>query len=210
VNKEDYNNNVFINCPFDDTYTSHFHTIVYAIIRCGFTPRCAFEHDDGSEIRLEKLFRLIKQCKYGVHDISNTTLDIKSCYPRFNMPFELGVFLGAKKYGNAEQKRKNILVFEKQKFSSKIYLSDLNGIDPKSHEINNEIDNYTIIRHIRSWLHTASLRKIPSHAVIQNEFEIFYTKTLPSILKTQKVHIETLTFNDYCLIVEEWLSTKII
>ena len=114
---ESYNDNIFINCPFDSDYKLFFNGTVFTIIRCGFIPRCAFEHDDASVNRIDKLYKLIEECKYGIHDISHVVLDIDNGYPRFNMPFELGLFLGAKRFGNSEQKRKNILIFENSQIS---------------------------------------------------------------------------------------------
>lgn len=200
---ESYNDNIFINCPFDSDYKLFFNGIVFTIIRCGFIPRCAFEHDDASVNRIDKLYKLIEECKYGIHDISHVVLDIDNGYPRFNMPFELGLFLGAKRFGNSEQKRKNILIFENKKFSSKIYLSDLNGIDPKSH--NNSINK--LIEQIRNWL-VLSGRKLPGPLVIQKEFSDFSEKILPSIAKLEGLQLDNLAFKDYCLFVEEWLSSK--
>ena len=34
---------VFINCPFSADYAQKFNAIVFAVIRSGFTPRCARE-----------------------------------------------------------------------------------------------------------------------------------------------------------------------
>jgi hypothetical protein len=199
---ESYNDNIFINCPFDNDYKSFLDGIVFTIIRCGFIPRCAFEHDDASVNRIDKLYKLIEECKYGIHDISHIALDVDSGYPRFNMPFELGLFLGAKRFGNNEQKRKNILIFENKKFSSKIYLSDLNGIDPKAH--NNNINK--LIDQIRNWL-VLSGRRLPGPLVIQKEFAVFTEKILPEIAKLEGLQLDNLAFKDYCLFVEEWLSS---
>ncbi len=199
---ESYNDNIFINCPFDNNYKLFFNGLVFTIIRCGFIPRCAFEHDDASVNRIDKLYKLIEECKYGIHDISYVALDVDSGYPRFNMPFELGLFLGAKRFGNNEQKRKNILIFENKKFSSKIYLSDLNGIDPKAH--NNNINK--LIEQIRNWL-VLSGRKLPGPLVIQKEFADFTEKILPEIAKLEGLQLDNLAFKDYCLFVEEWLSS---
>ncbi len=200
--KEGYSENIFINCPFDVKYQPLFYTQVFTIIRCGFIPRCAFEHDDASVNRIDKLYHLIEECKYGIHDISYTHLDEESNYPRFNMPFELGLFLGAKRFGTEEQKRKNTLIFESKKFSSKIYLSDLNGIDPKAHN-NNPLK---IIEQIRNWL-LLSGRKLPGPEIIKREFTEFNT-SLPTSLSLQGLQLSDLTFKDYCVSVEEWLSLK--
>lgn len=90
---------VFINCPFSPDYSEFFQAIVFAVVRSGYTPRCARENDDGGEVRIEKICRIIRECRYGVHDISNTELDAASGLPRFNMPLELGLFLGARNFG---------------------------------------------------------------------------------------------------------------
>lgn len=58
---------VFINCLFDDTYKPTFEAILFAVYYLGFAARCALEIDDASELRLEKIMRLIGQCAYGVH-----------------------------------------------------------------------------------------------------------------------------------------------
>lgn len=73
---------VFINCPFDRKYQKYFDATVFAIIRCGFTARCAREIDDGGGPRIEKIMSLIEECPYGIHDISRTELDSKSRLPR--------------------------------------------------------------------------------------------------------------------------------
>lgn len=57
------------------------------------------ELDDGGQTRIDKLYGLIGECRYGIHDLSRTELDDVNQLPRFNMPLELGLFLGAKRYG---------------------------------------------------------------------------------------------------------------
>ncbi len=46
----DYNNNVFINCPFDSDYKHLFDAMVFAIHDCGFIARCTLEEEDASEV----------------------------------------------------------------------------------------------------------------------------------------------------------------
>src|ERR1700730_7420898 len=92
---------VFINCPFDAEYRLFFWATVFVILRSGFQARCALETDDSSENRFEEICKIISDCRYGIHDICRRTeLDPKSTLPRFNMPLELGLFLGAKRFGN--------------------------------------------------------------------------------------------------------------
>jgi hypothetical protein len=93
MSKNNYLNNVFINCPFDSDYLELRNALVFTIFDCGFIPRCALEEDDGGMVRFEKIKQIIKESKFGIHDLSRTELDIENYLPRFNMPLELGVFI---------------------------------------------------------------------------------------------------------------------
>ena len=43
-----YDRNVFINCPFDDSYEPIFRGLVFTVFECGLVPRCAKEaYDSG-------------------------------------------------------------------------------------------------------------------------------------------------------------------
>lgn len=199
-----YNDNVFVNCPFDAEYTQLLQVIIYTVYHCGFVPQSALGEDDATDNRLDKIIRIIENCRYGIHDISRIELN-SAGLPRFNMPFELGIFFGAKRLGDNEQRNKNALVFEKVKFSYQQYISDLNGIDTKAH--NN--DPNIIIRDIRNWLATASRRKtIPGYNVIKQEYNEFKLK-LPEIVKIAGLDIDDIPFNDYCKIVEEAVKRKL-
>ena len=88
------------NCP------NFSNAIVFAIHDCSFVARSAQETEDGSQVRIDKIYRIIAECRYGIHDLSRTELDEDTRLPRFNMPLELGVFLGAKRYGEKNQQKK--------------------------------------------------------------------------------------------------------
>jgi hypothetical protein len=60
--------------------------------------------------------------------------DRKSKLPRFNMPLELGVFLGASELGDKKQKKKRCLILDKKKYRYQKFISDLAGHDIESHE----------------------------------------------------------------------------
>lgn len=105
-----YYQNVFINCPFDKQYEPLFQAITFTVYFCGFLPKCALSEDDGSQLRLKKILLLIEDCKYGIHDISRTELDEVNNLPRFNMPFEMGLFFACKEFGNKTHKNKIALV----------------------------------------------------------------------------------------------------
>jgi hypothetical protein len=88
--KNKINKNVFINCSFDNLYENLFDAILFLVYFCGCKPRCALETDNGFQIRLGKIFSIIKDCDLGIHDISRTDLNM-NLLTRFNIPFEFGI-----------------------------------------------------------------------------------------------------------------------
>ena len=86
--------------------------IAFVLKACGYTPRCALETDNAAEVRVEKILRIIGECGLSIHDISRTEVDGQSKLPRFNMPFELGLFLGAARLGGRRQQRKSALILD--------------------------------------------------------------------------------------------------
>lgn len=199
-----YEDAVFINCPFDDAYVPLLRAIVFTVMRCGFVCRSAMEEDNGLQNRLDKIQRIIAQCKYGVHDISRTDLNANDL-PRFNMPFELGLFFGAHRFGNLKQRSKNALIFDVERFRYQAFISDLNGVDIKEHQNNPVI----VIQKLRNWLCIASGQK---HMVGYNMIIAAYKELcerFAAILKRLGMDNDNLTFNDFCLIVEEQLKQNI-
>lgn len=188
-----YNDSVFINCPFDEGYTEKLHAILFTIIRCGFSPKCALEETDGSNNRLDNIIKLIKKCRYSIHDLSRIELT-EDYFPRFNMPFELGLFMGIKSMSNV--KRKQALILEKTKYEYQKFISDLSGIDTQAH--NDKIE--LIIKVIRNWLNSCSKREnIPTAQKIEKEFKQFYYYDLP-VLKEKESMDDDLSFYDYVYI----------
>lgn len=201
----DYNDNVFINCPFDNDFLDIFHAKVFAIFDCGFRARCALEVNDGGDVRIHKITRIIQQCKYGIHDISRTELCKDTNLPRFNMPLELGLFLGAKKYGDETQKKKSCLITDKDKYRYQIFISDIAGQDIECHK--NCIE--TTIKIVRDWLSTTSRRRtIPGGKAIFSRYEDF-RKDLPTLCKKAQIDEDELTYNDFSTFVSIWLEERI-
>ena len=199
-----YNDNVFLNCPFDPDYKQLFDAMVFAIHDCGFIPRCALEEEDASQVRIDKIYNIIADCRYGIHDISRTELDKVSGLPRFNMPLELGVFLGAKKFGINKQKRKNCLILDKAQYRYQEFISDIAGQDIQAHNNNPE----GIITVVRNWIRTASKRQtIPSGSIIWGRYQEFM-EDLPQLAQEHQLKVEELIFNDYTLVITRWLRTR--
>jgi len=65
-----FEQNVFINCPFDDSYLPLLRPILFTVIYLGFTPRIALERLDSGEPRINKIISLIEDSKYAIHDLS--------------------------------------------------------------------------------------------------------------------------------------------
>ncbi len=199
-----YNDNVFINCPFDSAYKPLRDAMVFAIYDCGFIVRCALEEEDASQVRIDNIYNIIMNCRYGIHDISRIQLDPTSGFPRFNMPLELGIFLGAKKFGVEEQKRKKCLILDTEPYRYQQFISDIAGQDIQAHNDTRE----TIVKVVRNWLRNASRRQnIPAGSIIWERYQDFM-KNLPQIAQEERLVAEELIFNDYTQLLVQWLKTK--
>ena len=200
-----YSDNVFLNCPFDSAYKQLFDAMVFAVHDCGFIARCALEEEDASQVRIDKIYNIIAGCRYGIHDISRTELDEISDLPRFNMPLELGVFLGAKRFGINEQKRENCLILDKEQYRYQKFISDIAGQDIQAHNNNSE----EIVTVVRNWLRNTSKRQtIPSGSIIWERYQKF-RQELSQIAQAFQLEVEELIFNDYTFVLAEWLKTQV-
>lgn len=192
---------VFINCPFDDDYQPVFRAIVFAIRACGLNPRCALEIDDGAEVRVEKIIRIMRGCPLSVHDISRTTLDRSSKLPRFNMPFELGLFIGL---ARGAGKRRPSLILDTERYRYQQFISDIAGQDIRAHAG----DPLRAITHIRDWLNTL----FPSERLMGGQaFGKLYqqfTADLPKSLKASRLTDDELTFVDWSWLIADWLNVN--
>ena len=201
---QNYSDNVFINCPFDGDYKDIFHAVVFAISDCGFIPRCALENPTTNDVRINKIIKMIKECKYAVHDISRTELDRVNKLPRFNMPLELGIFIGCEKYLDEE---KSYIVLDKEKYRYQKFISDISGQDIRSHNNNHKL----AIKNVREYLFHKSTRKtIPSGDKINKRF-ISFNKKLPSICKSKDIDwdYKQLNFMEYYHCIKAWLNSNV-
>ena len=193
---------VFVNCAFDLGFQPIFHGIVFAIIRSGFRARCALETQDGAETRFAKIQQIIEQCRYGIHDISRTESDGTPPLPRFNMPLELGVFLGAKRYGDARQKRKRALILDREQYRYQRLISDIAGQDIVSHN-GNPAD---AIAAVTTWLRQQSrVTSIPGGQAVATEYALFQ-QDLPAILAARMLNVSEMTFGDFSAIAAAWIT----
>lgn len=202
--KTDYASSVFINCPFDSAYRPLLFAKVFAVFDCGYLPRCSQEIEDAGEVRIERIKNIIRECKFGVHDISRVEVDGNPPLPRFNMPFELGLFVGARYYGAGDQGKKLCLILDAEKYRYQRSLSDIAGHDIQEHGNSPEV----AIKKIRNWLQNATKRTtIPGAHIIVGRYRQFMGE-LPGICVELGYRQEDLLFNEFARIVEMWLKKK--
>jgi len=194
---------VFINCPFSDDYAHFFNAFVYTVVRSGFTPRCARESDDAGEVRYEKICNIIRDCRLGIHDLSMTEIDGVTRLPRFNMPFELGLFLGASKFGG-RQSRRQTLILDRAQFRYRDFLSDIAGQDVRQH---GGVPSRAI-ECVAAWLRDKSNDpNIPGGRAIADEFARFFG-ALPRIAAAKHLEMDELTFRDFWSAAAEWIAAE--
>lgn len=106
--------------------------LVFAVSVCRLRPHCVLEVNNGGTTRIDKIVTLIRDCRWGIHDISRTELNAQGL-PRFNMPLELGPFLDAHRFGDASQREKSCLVLDREPFRFQTFISDVAGQDIVPH-----------------------------------------------------------------------------
>jgi hypothetical protein len=199
-----YEQNVFVNCPFDHEYREMMHAIVFSVHDCGLVARSALEISDSSQVRIDRILTLIEECQFGIHDISRTELDPAHQLPRFNMPLELGLFLGAKRFGPGRQKEKNCVIMDTERYRFQRFCSDIAGQDIKAHAG----DPFAAIPMIRDWIRDATRGSgsiMPGGRRMVDRFRSFRA-ALPSMCDLVGIHEEELIFNDYTTLAASWLK----
>lgn len=191
---------VFINCPFDTKYRPLMRALVFAVHDCGFRARSALEVEDSGEVRVQKILRIIGESPYGIHDISRVDTDA----PRFNMPLELGLFLGAKAFGAADQQTKRCIVLDEEPYRYQKYCSDIAGQDVRAHGGKPVL----AIEIVRNWLSTTPAAQgavIPSGSVIAKRYRMFRA-ALPNGCAKLQLNPRRLTFADDVALIVAWLQ----
>lgn len=194
-----YEKSIFINCPFDAQYSPLFEALLFTLLICGFQPHCALEVNDGNN-RLEKIFDIMDKCKFAFHDLSRTELDRDNNLPRFNMPLELGMFLGIREYGSTRNKGRVAVVFDKEKFRYQKFISDISGIDIEAHENKPE----KLIINLRKVLNTNTSKGLKGHDFIIGQYKL-YEKKKNQIIKNLELD-DSLEYKDQVKIMTKFLN----
>lgn len=196
-----FSDHVFINCPFDQDYWPLFEALVFTVVDSGFVPRCALEEPDSGEVRVRRIQGIISTSRYSIHDISR--VELSPTYPRFNMPFELGLDLGCRRFGRGQVTRKRCLVLDKEQYRYQEFISDIAGQDIRAHGGSPD----TLINVVRNWLKAVSGRKtIPGPQLIKKHFANF-SEILPEYCDRLHLDRNDIQFVEYVTMAEEWIKS---
>jgi hypothetical protein len=200
-----FENNVFINCPFDNEYFTLLRPLLFTIIYCGYNPRIALERFDSAEIRLDKIKQLIDESILSIHDLSKIKSTKKNEYYRLNMPFEIGLDLGCKLYhSDTKYRNKRSLILEKEKYSYQKALSDISNSDVKCHSGEPE----ELVFEVRNWFSELGCQNLVSGSTIWDDYNFFYTDFYDKRTKQgfRDKDIDKMPIREFTTFIEAWLS----
>jgi hypothetical protein len=195
---------VFINCPFDDAYRPLLRAACFALLACGYRPRCALDDSDSGRLRFPAILDMIAGCDLSIHDISRVEIDPVSNLPRFNMALELGADLALRLRGPKFHRSRRTLVLDAEPHRYDQTLSDISGMDIAIHHNQRNL----MIRQVRDWLNTAhaAVRPLPGGSALIEDHEEFLDLA-PAIISNLRLEdSDALTHADYLYVVEEALA----
>lgn len=129
-------------------------------------------------------------------------LDARTELPRFNMPFELELFIGCRDFSTeADQKSKEFLVLDAEPWRFRKSVSDLAGFDIESHDSSAE----KIIKLVRDWLANALNKKLYGAVKIQTEF-LDFERLLPNIASDLASTTDQIGYTDLCHMIKKWIA----
>lgn len=149
---------------------------------------------------------IISECKYSIHDLSHTELDVATGLPRFNMPFELGLDFGCKRFGNSNQNGKISLVLDIEEHRYEAFISDVKGQDITARG-NTVLE---VIEVVRDWLRNELDPRvviIPSGENIHKRY-LDFQLALPTICARLRWNPNNLKFADFSFAVATWIEAN--
>ena len=145
---------------------------------------------------------MIGECELGIHDLSR--VDTQGQLPRFNMPLELGLFLGAQKFGNKNDRRKACLILEGERYQYQRFISDLAGVDPAAH-LNQPEEAVGAVRKFLSAHWTGT--NVPGKNRILELYHDFIGE-LPGLLQAVNQDRESITFAEFRDYVRKYVAQQ--
>jgi len=198
-----FERNVFINCPFDDTYSELLKAMIFTLLYVDLEPKLS-ETISSGHMRIEEIKKLIGQSRLSIHDISRNAAVSAGDLPRFNMPYELGIDVGCQSFGPGALKDKVCLIFDNKQYEYHKYMSDIGGQDIKMHKGEPE----ELIKKLWEWLVVILNEQLPSPNNLWNkflDFEVDFNVQLTSKGFTP-ADIAKLPFSYLISITKEWIT----
>lgn len=201
-----FETNVFINCPFDNDYKSLLRPILFCVYRLGFQPRIASERLDGNEPRIEKIIELIEDSKYAIHDLSRIKARRAGELFRLNMPLELGIDLGCKRFKGAPWNDKKCLIMETERYRYQAALSDLSNSDIVAHG-NDPLEAFTAVR---DWLDQEARLDADGPARLWDQFTDFIADNDDDLIGRgfSRRDIDRLPISNLMRSMEAWVAAR--
>ncbi|MFC1986171.1 hypothetical protein ACFLWC_04170 [Chloroflexota bacterium] len=201
-----FSRSVFVNCPFDAQYRPLLWSLLFTILECDLEPRIASESSDSGTARIDKIKSLIKSCRYSIHDISRIEPVGANKLPRFNMPFELGLDLGCRQFGQKQLKSKKCLVLEKSRYRYQKVLSDIAGCDIKAHRE----DAKALITQTRNWICENISTGVIAGSMIWERYNIFISLVEEALINSgcTKREIRSMPVPEYLSFVKPWIKAN--
>lgn len=199
----DFDNNVFINCPFDEEFYPLLRPLLFTVIYMGLNPRIALESLDSGLPRIQKILTLINESKYAIHDLSRIKARRVGEYFRLNMPFELGLDVGCRLYKSKKWQKKKLLILEAERYRYQAAISDLSGSDIAVHKNSPE----DVVTEVRNWLKSETGRNAPGPSKIWGAFNDFMADNY-DVLKAHGFSardIERLPINELMDHMKKWV-----
>lgn len=201
---EVFDRSVFVNCPFDAPYLPLLHACLFTIHDCGFVARSALEANGSGETRLDKIIRIIRGSRFSIHDVSRVEWSAEQPLPRFNMPFECGLAVGARAFGPKGQGGRDFLLLAAERFQDKKTLSDLAGQDASYHDQKPDL----VVKAVRRFL-AAKIKELwPESRRPRGDADISqrlrrFDADLPAMAASVHITVDEMKSLDY---IPEWLE----
>lgn len=161
-----FDRNVFVNCPYDSEFKPLLRPLLFCLTYARLQPRLALERRDSGEVRLNKIVELVRDSRYAIHDLSRVQAERAGEVFRLNMPFELGLDIGCRLFGDAEQSTKRCLILERERYRYQAAISDLAGTDLGVHADDPE----EVVAVVRDWLCSEADCDLPGPSQIWGAF----------------------------------------
>lgn len=122
------------------------------------------------------------------------------------MPFEVGIDLGCRTYGEGKLHRKKCLILEKERYRFAESLSDLAGVDIRAHKDDPE----EMVHQVRHWVCNNIKKRVKSGTQVWADFIIF-SGDFEEIMKSEgfkKKDIENMEPGEYISYVRKWMEGR--